>query len=225
MAGHRRGPARCAWPRPWNSAAPGALSTHLHHHRCSWRRAVVYFVVFVERAQRRLVVQYPKRQVGQRMFGGESSHLPLRLNTSGVIPPIFASSLLLMPRHDRLVLGGVGRGLGRGAERDPVADLDLPRAWLSRCTWLLYVGLIAFFCVLLHRRRLQSGRDGGQSEEAMAASFPGSVPGKNTADYLEYVLSRLTVLGAAYLSVVCMLPELLISKFAACPSTSAAPAC
>jgi preprotein translocase subunit SecY len=173
---------------------------------------VVYFVVFMERAQRRLIVQYPKRQVGQRMFGGESSHLPLRLNTSGVIPPIFASSLLLMPT----TIAGFSAASGAQSGEAPNEILSLISTYLAHGSllyMLLYVGLIAFFA-FFYTAIVFNPEETADNLKRNGGFIPGIRPGKNTADYLDYVLSRLTVLGAAYLSVVCILPEILISRFA-----------
>src|SRR6478672_11574517 len=166
---------------------------------------VVAVIVFMERAQRRILVQYPKRQQGNRMFGGESSHLPLKLNTSGVIPPIFASSLLLLP----LTLAGFSGGQGP--------------EWLSSVTHYLghgqplyialYVALIVFFC-FFYTAIVFNPVETADNLKKYGGFIPGIRPGKNTADYLDYVLTRLTVLGAAYLSVVCLLPEILISQYA-----------
>jgi len=167
--------------------------------------AVIAFIVFVERAQRRIIVQYPKRQVGNKMFGGEASHLPLKLNTSGVIPPIFASSLLLMPLTVAGFSGGTGpewltwitSSLGRG---QPL--------YLA-----IYIGLIVFFA-FFYTAIVFNPADTADNLKKHGGFIPGIRPGKNTADYLNYVLTRLTVIGAAYLALVCLLPELLISKFA-----------
>ena len=165
---------------------------------------VVFFIVFMERAHRRLIVQYPKRQVGNRVFGGESSHLPLKLNTSGVIPPIFASSLLLLPLT---VAGFAG---GQGPE------------WLQLITRYLghgrplyivfYVLLIVFFC-FFYTAIVFNPQETADNLKKYGGFIPGIRPGKNTADYMDYVLTRLTVIGAAYISVVCLLPELLVSQY------------
>jgi preprotein translocase subunit SecY len=164
--------------------------------------AVVGFIVFVERAQRRLLIQYPKRQVGNRMFQGEASHLPLKLNTSGVIPPIFASSLLLLP----VTVANFTAGSGP--------------AWLRTVTALvghgqpiymaLYAGLIIFFA-FFYTAVVFSPADTADNLKKHGGFIPGIRPGKNTADYIDYVLTRITVLGAIYLVLVCLLPESLIS--------------
>ncbi len=190
----------------------GALSTAFIIILLAMAVGVVFFVVFIERAQRRLIVQYPKRQVGQRMFGGESSHLPLRLNTSGVIPPIFASSLLLMPT----TIAGFSAAQGAGAGEGSSEILGLIATYLAHGSplyMLLYVGMIAFFA-FFYTAIVFNPEETADNLKRYGGFIPGIRPGKNTADYLDYVLSRLTVLGAAYLSVVCILPEILISKWA-----------
>ena len=166
--------------------------------------AVVTFIVFIERSQRRLVVQYPKRQVGNKMFGGESSHLPLKLNPSGVIPPIFASSLLLMPLT---VAGFSGDG---GPEW-----LTWVTAYLGRgqpAFLLIYVALIVFFA-FFYTGIVFNPDDTADNLKRQGGYLLGYRPGKATADYLRYVLNRLTVVGSIYLSLVCILPEILNARF------------
>ena len=190
----------------------GALSTVFIIILLFMAVAVVLFVIFIERSQRRLIVQYPKRQVGQRMFGGESSHLPLRLNTSGVIPPIFASSLLLMPT----TIAGFSAAQGAQAGEGPNEILGFIATYLahgSAAYMLLYVALIAFFA-FFYTAIVFNPEETADNLKRYGGFIPGIRPGKNTADYLDYVLSRLTVLGAGYLCIVCILPEILISKFA-----------
>ena len=120
--------------------------------------AVVAFIVFMERAQRRIPVQYPKRQVGNRMFGGDSTHMPLKINTSGVIPPIFASSILLIPA----TIAGFSQAQ---AGRAGCSSSATSSRTASRCSWLLYAGDDHLLLVFLHRGGVQSGGDGGQPEE------------------------------------------------------------
>ena len=166
---------------------------------------VISAIVFVERSQRRIVVQYPKRQQGNKMFGGESSHLPLKLNTSGVIPPIFASSMLLLPFSIISFSGG------RGPE------------WLTTASALigpgqplflvLFVGLIVFFA-FFYTAIVFNPEETADNLKRNGGFVPGIRPGKNTADYLDYVLTRLTVVGAAYLAIVCIIPEWLRNEFA-----------
>lgn len=168
--------------------------------------AVIGFIVFMERAQRRILVQYPKRQQGNKMFGGESSHLPLKLNTAGVIPPIFASSLLLLPA----TIAGFS---GSAAERP---------AWL---TWLadnlahgqplyliLYMSMIVFFA-FFYTAIVFNPAETAENLKKYGGFVPGIRPGKNTADHLDYILTRLTVLGAAYMAAICALPEVLIAQY------------
>ncbi|MEX2628917.1 MAG: preprotein translocase subunit SecY [Tistlia sp.] len=169
--------------------------------------AVIAFIVFMERAQRRLLVQYPKRQVGNRMFGGESTHLPLKLNPAGVIPPIFASSLLLMPLT---VAGFANSGAGQPG-------------WLSWVTTNLahgqplymvaYVALIIFFA-FFYTSIVFNPVDTADNLKKHGGFIPGIRPGKNTADYINYVLMRLVTVGALYLALVCLLPEFLIAQYA-----------
>ncbi len=167
--------------------------------------ATITFIVFIERAQRRIVVQYPKRQVGQRMFGGESTHMPLKLNTAGVIPPIFASSLLLLPVT-------VASFSAQGGPE-----------WLTTVTSLLgrgqplylalYIGGIVFFC-FFYTAIVFNPADTADNLKKYGGFIPGIRPGKRTAEYLDYVLTRLTVVGAGYLALVCLLPEILMSQYA-----------
>ena len=167
---------------------------------------VIAGIVFFERAQRRLIVQYPKRQVGTKMFGGESSHLPLKLNSSGVIPPIFASSLLLLP----LTVAGF-YGTTAGAP----GWLQLVMTYLGHGKPLyivLYCALIVFFA-FFYTAIVFNPDDTAENLKKYNGFIPGIRPGKNTAEYLDYVLTRLTVLGAAYLCVVCALPEILIANY------------
>ncbi|MDA0369154.1 MAG: preprotein translocase subunit SecY [Proteobacteria bacterium] len=166
--------------------------------------AVIAFVVFIERAQRRIVVQYPKRQMGNKMMGGESSHMPLKLNTSGVIPVIFASSLLLLPitLANFTASGGPGWLLTISALLGRGQPLYL----------ILYASGIAFFA-FFYTAIVFNPSDTADNLKKYGGFVPGIRPGKNTADYLDYVLTRLTVVGASYLVAVAILPEILISRF------------
>ena len=181
----------------------GALSTLFIIFLLVMSVAVVLFIVFVERAQRRVIVQYPKRQMGNRMYGGESSHLPLKLNTSGVIPPIFASSLLLLP------LTAVGFAGGQGPEWLQTLSAFVTHGSLIYMT--LYAALIIFFA-FFYTAIVFNPVDTADNLKKYGGFVPGIRPGKNTADYLDFVLTRLTVLGAGYLAAVCLLPEFLISS-------------
>jgi preprotein translocase subunit SecY len=169
--------------------------------------ATVAAIVFMERAQRRLLIQYPKRQVGNRMFQGEASHLPLKLNSSGVIPPIFASSLLLLPITAAQFLSTGQSGpewltnsvalLGRGQP-----------AYL-----LLYVALIVFFA-FFYTSVVVNATETADNLRKYGGFIPGIRPGAKTAEYIDYVLTRITVVGAIYLAMVCVLPEVMISYWA-----------
>ncbi len=181
----------------------GALSTLFIILMLVMSVGVVFFIVFMERAQRRLLVQYPKRQVGNRVFGGEASHLPLKLNTAGVIPPIFASSLLLLP------LTAVGFAGGEGPEW-----LQAVSRYLAHGTPLymaMYAAMIVFFCFFYTAIVFNPGETADNLRK-YGGFIPGIRPGKNTADHIDYVLTRLTVIGSAYLVTVCLLPEILISQ-------------
>ncbi len=182
----------------------GALSPLLIIALIALVFATIAVIVFLERAQRRLVVQYPKRQVGSRMFGGESSHLPLKLNTSGVIPPIFASSLLLLP----VTVASFS------AQGGPSWLIDIT-AFLGRGQigyLLIYAALIIFFA-FFYTAVVFNPADTADNLKKYGGFIPGIRPGANTAEYLDYVLTRLTVVGAAYLTTVCLLPEILISQY------------
>ena len=166
--------------------------------------AVIGFIVFMERAQRRIIVQYPKRQVGNKMYGGESSHLPLKINTSGVIPPIFASSLLLMPTTV------ASFSAGQGPEWLTLITATLGHG--QPLYMVLYAALIIFFS-FFYTAVVFNPNDTAENLKKYGGFIPGIRPGKNTADYLDYILTRLTVVGAAYLVAISLLPEFLITKF------------
>ncbi|KJS39642.1 MAG: preprotein translocase subunit SecY [Rhodospirillaceae bacterium BRH_c57] len=167
--------------------------------------AVITFIVFIERSQRRILVQYPKRQKGNRVYGGESTHLPLKLNTAGVIPPIFASSLLLLP------VTAASMSAQGGPE------------WLNTVTAVLghgqplyiflYAAMIAFFA-FFYTAVVFNPNDTAENLKKYGGFIPGIRPGKNTAEYLDYVLTRLTTVGALYLVFISVLPEILISRLA-----------
>jgi len=166
---------------------------------------VITLIVFVERAQRRVVVQYPKRQVGNRMFGGDSSHMPLKVNTAGVIPPIFASSLLLLP------ITVAGLSAGQGPEWLSIVTANLGRG--QPAYLLIYASLIAFFA-FFYTSVVFNPSETADNLRKNGGFVPGIRPGKNTAEYLDYVLTRITVLGAIYLTAISILPEILISQYA-----------
>jgi preprotein translocase subunit SecY len=167
--------------------------------------AVIAFVVFIERAQRRVIVQYPKRQVGNRMTAGESSFIPLKLNTSGVIPPIFASSLLLLPAT---LSGFSGQGAA-GPEWLNALNVYFGRGSILFIS--IYVAMIVFFA-FFYTAIVFNPVDTAENLRKYGGFVPGIRPGKPTADYFDYVLTRITVVGAAYLAFVCALPEVLTSS-------------
>jgi preprotein translocase subunit SecY len=169
--------------------------------------AVVAAIVFIERAQRRLLVQYPKRQMGNRMFQGDASHLPLKLNSSGVIPPIFASSLLLLP----ITVAQFSAGSGPDWLNAIVASLGRGQPLYL----LTYVALIVFFA-FFYTAIVFNPQETADNLRKYGGFLPGIRPGTKTAEYIDYVLTRITVVGAIYLALVCVLPELLIS-YAAVP--------
>jgi len=165
---------------------------------------VLAVCVFCERAQRRILVQYPKRQVGNKMYGGEASHLPLKINTSGVIPPIFASSLLLFP----LTLASFTNVQQKGGW---MADLVTELGHGKPLFMVLYAALIIFFA-FFYTAVVFNPVETADNLKKYGGFVPGIRPGKSTADYFDFVLTRLTVLGAAYLAVICLLPEFLMNK-------------
>ncbi len=167
--------------------------------------ALIWFIVFCERAQRRVVIQYPKRQQGNRVFQGDKSHLPLKLNVAGVIPPIFASSLLLMP----LTVAGMSAQGGNELLGTVTAILAPGQPVYIA----LYIALIVFFCFFYTAIQFNP-EDTADNLKKNGGFVPGIRPGKRTAEYLDYVLTRLTVIGSAYLSVVCAIPEFIISASA-----------
>ena len=183
----------------------GALSTVFIIAFLLVAMAVIVFVVFIERAQRRIPMQYPKRQIGNRMFGGENTHLPLKLNTAGVMPPIFASSLLLLP------------ATFSAFQTDRNAD-----SWLTTVTNLLahgqplymalYLALIVFFA-FFYTAVVFNPQETADNLRKYGGFVPGIRPGQPTAEYFDRVLTRLTALGAIYLGIVCLLPELLIANY------------
>jgi len=182
----------------------GALSTGFILALLLMSGFVIYFIVFMERAQRRILIQYPKRQRGNKMTGGESSHLPLKLNTAGVIPPIFASSILLMP------ITVISFSAGTGPEW-----LTTMASYLGRgqpVYLLLYISMVVFFA-FFYTAVVFNPEETADNLKKYGGFVPGIRPGKNTAEYLDRVLTRLTCVGAGYLAIICLLPELLISQY------------
>ncbi|WP_103897617.1 preprotein translocase subunit SecY [Rickettsia fournieri] len=181
----------------------GALSPLIAIAVCIGVVVLIAIIIFFEKAQRKLLVQYPKRQVGNKIYGGEATHMPLKLNTSGVIPPIFASSILLFPatlanfsNSNSETMGMLTYYLGHGK---PVYIL-------------LYVALIMFFS-FFYTAIVFNSEETANNLRKYGAYIPGKRPGKNTSDYFDYILTRLTVIGGIYLSVMCVIPELLMNKY------------
>jgi preprotein translocase subunit SecY len=170
--------------------------------------SLIAFVVFMERSQRRLLVQYPRRQQGNRMTQGEKSHLPLKLNTSGVIPPIFASSLLFLPATAQ---GAIGQNAPLWLQ-DLVGSLT-PGNWPYMA---LYAGGIIFFC-FLYTSIVFNPQDTADTLKQYGGYIQGYRPGARTAEYIDYVLTRVTVIGAAYLTFVCLMPEFLRMQYSGIP--------
>ena len=185
----------------------GALSSLLIVLLFVMAAAVIAFIVFIERSVRKILVQYPKRQHGNKVFGGDQSFLPLKINVPGVIPPIFASSLLLMPVSIINLTGGQAGGA------DWLVALNAMLGRGQPLYLLIYVSMIVFFA-FFYTAIVFNPEDTAENLRKYGGYIPGIRPGKSTADYLDFVLTRLTVLGAAYLSAICILPELLISKYA-----------
>jgi preprotein translocase subunit SecY len=169
--------------------------------------ATTFFVVFVERAQRRIPVDYAKRQVGRRMYAGQSSHLPFKLNMSGVIPPIFASSLLLFPATLASFAGSSSEGWFATVSQNVAAALQYGQP----LHLTLYALLIIFFC-FFYTALVFNARDTADNLKKSGAFVRGIRPGQQTAEYIDHVLTRLTLWGALYVTAVCVLPEILISS-------------
>jgi preprotein translocase subunit SecY len=166
---------------------------------------VTLFVVFVERGQRRIQVNYAKRQQGRKMYAGQSTHLPFKLNMSGVIPPIFASSLLLFPAT---IASWSGTADGWQWLQNIASGLTPGQP----AHMLLYGGLIIFFC-FFYTALVFNSRETADNLRKSGAFIPGIRPGQQTGEYIDKVLTRLTVWGALYITLVCLLPEILISRF------------
>jgi len=166
---------------------------------------VTAFVVFVERGQRKILVNYAKRQVGNKIYGGQSSHLPLKLNMSGVIPPIFASSIILFPAT-------VAGWFGSGESMTWLKDLASTLAPGQPIYVMLYALAIVFFC-FFYTALVFNSKETADNLKKSGAFVPGIRPGEQTARYIDKILMRLTLVGAAYITLVCLLPEFLILKW------------
>ncbi|HJD62635.1 MAG TPA: preprotein translocase subunit SecY [Rickettsia endosymbiont of Degeeriella rufa] len=181
----------------------GALSPLVAIAVCVGVVILISIIIFFEKAQRKLLVQYPKRQVGNKIYGGDSTYMPLKLNTSGVIPPIFASSILLFPAtlanfssSNSEIMNMLTYYLGHGK---PIYIL-------------LYVALIMFFS-FFYTAIVFNSEETANNLRKYGAYIPGKRPGKNTTEYFDYILTRLTVVGGIYLSIICIIPELLMNKY------------
>ena len=184
----------------------GALSTAIILLVIVMSVAVIAFIVFMERAQRRLLISYPKRQVGNRVYEGQTSFLPLKLNTSGVIPPIFASSLLLLPTT-------IATFAAQSDSSGVIATISTYLGHGRPLFMLAYAGLIIFFA-FFYTAIVFNPVETADNLKKQGGFIPGIRPGERTADFIDTVLTRITVLGAGYLTIICLLPELLISQFA-----------
>jgi preprotein translocase subunit SecY len=167
--------------------------------------AVTWFVVFVERGQRKILVNYAKRQVGNKVYGGQSSHLPLKLNMSGVIPPIFASSIILLPAT---AVGWFATGDGLRWLKDLSGALSPGQPIYI----LLYAAMIVFFC-FFYTALVFNSKETADNLKKSGAFIPGIRPGDQTAKYIDRILGRLTLAGAVYITAVCLLPEFLVLRW------------
>ena len=166
---------------------------------------VIYLVVFIERGQRRITVNYAKRQQGRRMMQAQASHLPLKVNMAGVIPAIFASSILLFP-------ASVAQRFGRGDSADWLQDLAVAIGPGQPLNILLFTGFIVFFC-FFYTALMFNPQEVADNLKRSGAFVPGIRPGQQTANYIDGVLTRLTVFGSAYIALVCLLPQFLVVMF------------
>ncbi len=166
---------------------------------------VTYFVVFVERGQRKILVNYAKRQVGNKLYGGQSSHLPLKLNMSGVIPPIFASSIILFPAT-------VAGWFGKGDDMVWLKDVGAALAPGQPLYALLYAAAIIFFC-FFYTALVFNSKETAENLKKSGAFVPGIRPGEQTARYIDKILMRLTLVGAAYITAVCLVPEVMRTQW------------
>ena len=171
--------------------------------------AVTYFVVFVERGQRRILVNYAKRQVGNKIYGGQSSYFPLKLNMAGVIPPIFASSIILFPAT---IAGWFTSGEPTNMFSRIIKDLAATLAPGQPVYTILYAAAIIFFC-FFYTALVFNSRDTADNLKKSGAFVPGIRPGDQTARYIDKILVRLTLAGAIYMVLVCLLPEFLVLKY------------
>jgi len=170
---------------------------------------VTFAVVFVERGQRKILVNYAKRQVGNKVYGGQSSHLPLKLNMSGVIPPIFASSIILLPAT---AVGWIATGQADDGFTRFLKDASALLQPGQPVYVMLYAAMIVFFC-FFYTALVFNSRETADNLKKSGAFIPGIRPGDQTARHIDRILSRLTLAGAAYITVVCLLPEFLVLQY------------
>jgi preprotein translocase subunit SecY len=170
---------------------------------------VTFAVVFVERGQRKILVNYAKRQVGNKVYGGQSSHLPLKLNMSGVIPPIFASSIILLPAT---AVGWIATGSGEGWFTRFLKDSSALLQPGQPVYVMLYAAMIVFFC-FFYTALVFNSRETADNLKKSGAFIPGIRPGDQTAKHIDRILARLTLAGAIYITLVCLLPEFLVLKY------------
>lgn len=193
--------------RIFEEGRAGALSTGLLLFIMALVFAVIYIVVMFERAQRRITIQYPKRQMGNRMMQGVSSHLPLKINPTGVMPPIFASAILAIP----VAIVQFSSQNSTSEFVTKMATLLTPGQWLYIAVFAFLIVFFTFFYTSI--QPYSNPTEIADNLKKQGGFVAGIRPGKNTADYLDYVITRLTVLGAIYLTVLCILPEFLIATF------------
>ena len=176
---------------------------------CILAALVTYAVVFIERGQRKILVNYAKRQVGNKVYGGQSSHLPLKLNMAGVIPPIFASSIILFPATiaSWFTSGDTSSGVVRFLK-----DLAASLAPGEPIHALLYAAAIVFFC-FFYTALVFNSKETADNLKKSGAFVPGIRPGEQTSRYIDKILTRLTLAGAVYITVICLLPEFLIARW------------
>ncbi len=186
------------------SARTGALNPLMLLAFAAFAALLVLFIVFMERAQRRLFVTYPKRQVGNKVYGGESSHLPIKLNVSGVIPPIFASSILLLPTT-----------IASFNAQNLPGWLQTIVTYLSRGQplYLILYALLIFFFAFFYTSIVFPPDETAENLKKYGGVFPGIRPGKKSSQFIDYTVTRITVIGAAYLAFVCLIPEFLFYKY------------
>ena len=184
---------------------PGSMSAIVFLGITILVAAVTFGVVFIERGQRKILVNYAKRQVGNKVYGGQSSHLPLKLNMSGVIPPIFASSIILLPAT---AVGWFATGEGMRWLKDLSAALSPGQPIYV----LLYAAMIVFFC-FFYTALVFNSRETADNLKKSGAFIPGIRPGEQTAKHIDKILGRLTLAGAIYITVVCLIPEFLVLKW------------